>query len=436
MTINTKAIINDFHNGMSLQLLSRKYKMTEKQIQAAIQKELHLPGEEQYREYERQIAEHNKKVNNEYSLAYDKLKSGNYLDALKLGLNATITMLFNAPQNPNLITGYAPAPMKWADVKSIISLIKSLKNLPQIISNLKNCKSIAQFKSFMTKLVQKLKTTNVKPAKQKKGVSGIKPNAKTQAQLIQEYSKGKNLIDMTDEELVLYYKKLIPDINKKELKYLIDQIHRIKKGEPRWLNTEEERTILDNIRKKQLKHNKEKGISYKLDEVENPTADIPFKKRELSEFQGTQLRGWYNKGEAGYLKPIFDDLATELDHDVILYRKIQVNTAYAGGQPCSSADNCEFLNSIKEGGIINNTNKYTSTAKSINNVQGYSPFYGQEYILKIKVPKGTKVLDMRNYSSMYPKKKDLDEIVLPPSSYKVNKINYTTGIIDCDFIPH
>ena len=33
-------------------------------------------------------------------------------------------------------------------------------------------------------------------------------------------------------------------------------------------------------------------------------------------------------------------------------------------------------------------------------------------------------------------KEKATEIVVPPSSYKVNKIDYTTGIGDCDFIPH
>ncbi len=437
MAVNMQKILSEYNSGVSIKALAAKYKMSEKQLNEAIQKELAYSTSSQNYEYQQQLAEHNKKVNNEFNIAYEKLKSGYYMEALKSGLSATIGM-FNPPQNPNIITGTAPCPMKWADVKSLFSLIKSLKNLPQIIKNLKNCKGIQQFKNFMTKLAQKLKfvKSNIKNAS--KVSKSTKP--KTHAQLVQKCSNGKNIIDMTDEELVVYYKKLIPDINREELKCLIDQVHRIKKGEPRWLNTEEEERILARIQSKLRSYEHKKGISsyerqpngtyksFKYDETVNKPADIPFKHRELTQFQKNQLSGWYNKGQDAYLNPIFDELGTVLDHDVYLYRCVTVRgDAYL--TPGLEEAQAKFLNTIKEGAVINN-NKYTSTASNINNTLDLGDCFGKQYILKIKVPKGTKVMDMRH------NKPTATEIVLPPCSYKVNKIDYTTGIVDCDFIPH
>ena len=297
MTVNISALIKDYNSGMSVKQLAAKYKMSEKELNAAINKELHSSTD--YRQmHQQQLAEHNQKVNEQYDLAYQKLQSGEYMEALKLGLSATIDFL-NPPQDPNLITGVAPCPMKWADVKSLFSLIKSLKNLPQVLSNLKNCKTVQQFKSFIAKLAQELKLVK-KPKTTINGNIHKKPNL-THAKLVTEYSKGKNLIDMTDEELIIYYKKLIPDINRKELKCLIDQMHRVKKGEPRWLNTEEEYNMLKSIRDKMEKHETSLGAKHLIrepgkpmkrcayDEEVNKPADIPFKKKELTDYQEYQL---------------------------------------------------------------------------------------------------------------------------------------------------
>ena len=426
MTLNMQAIINDYKNGMSIKTLAVKYKMSEKELNAAIAKELTYNAPDAYQQYLLESKNHTQKVNQEYNQAYEKLKSGEYVEALKLGLSATISM-FNPPKNPNLIVGDAPAPAKWSDVKSIINLLKSLKNLPQIIKNLKNCKTVQDLK-----LIKKPKTTP-------KGNISKNPNL-THAKLVNEYSKGKNLIDMTDEELIIYYKKLIPDINRKELKCLIDQMHRIKKGEQRWLNTEEEYNMLKSIRDKMEKHETSLGVKrlirddpvhpYKkcnYDEEVNKPANIPFKKKELTEYQNEKLRAWVEHGTAHCVEPIFDELGTVLEHDVYLYRCVSKRSEFSlAGQK----SNCDFLNTIKPGSIIDNGNSYRSTASNINNTLDYSTTFGHSYILKIKVPKGTKVLDMRHW------KDKATEVVLPPSSYKVNKIDYTTGIVDCDFIPH
>ena len=435
MSINMSALIKDYFSGMNIKQLAAKYKMSEKELNAAIDKELHTVTD--YKQIrQQQLAKHNQKVDEQYNLAYQKLQSGEYMEALKLGLSATID-LFNQPQDPNLTTGIAPCPMKWADVKSLFSLIKSLKNLPQVLSNLKNCKTVQQFKGFITKIAQDLKFVK-KPKTTSKSNVSKNPNL-THAKLVTEYSKGKNLIDMTDEELIVYYKKLIPDIDKKELKCLIDQMHRIKKGEPRWLNTEEEMDILRSIRNKMEKHETSLGVTRlkrepgkpmkrcAYDEEVNKPADIPFKKKELTDYQEYQLRAWYDKGADSCIEPIFDELGTVLDHDVYLYRCVTIR---ADNSLAGQKNNCDFLNTIKPGSIIDNGSHYNSTASNINNTLDYSTTFGHSYILKIKVPKGTKVLDMRRM------KDKATEVVMPPCSYKVNKIDYTTGIVDCDFIPH
>ena len=250
------------------------------------------------------------------------------------------------------------------------------------------------------------------------------------AQLVEEYSKGKNLVDMTDNELTDYYKKFIPDINKEELTCLTDQVHRLKNGEPRWQNNEEERHLLRGIQEKLNKNQRAQGITWnspKYDVAKNKTADIPFTQRDdLTDYEKYQLRAWYNKGEKECIEPIFDNVGTVLDHDVDLYRCVTVR---AENPIPIQQKQCDFLNSIKEGGTISNANKYTSTAKDPNRILNYGMTYGQSYMLKVRVPKGTKVLDMRNF------KENVDEIVLPPSSYKINKIDYTTGIVECDFVP-
>ena len=425
MTINIDSVMNNYKSDKNVNVFVDKYKISEEELNFAIANEL-TGGRVLKKKFEdsNTLEEYNKQVDIEYELAYKNFQSGQWMEALKQGLKATL-LLLSPPKNPNLITGTAPTPMSWKDLKSLLKLL----NLSKILSTLKKCKSFEAFKSLMTDIVHELKLIKSKQTK-----TSITPKAvKTQSQLIQEYSNGKNLIDMTEKELVSYYKKLIPNINKEELKCLIDQIHRVKRGEPRYLNTEDERTLLKNINNKFLKNQKKNGINGRLkyNENENKVADIPFKQKELTEFQKNQLNGWYSKGETECLKPIFNDLCTQLEQDVYVYRCVTVRS-----DGLNISKQCNFLNSIKEGSLINNGDKYTSTAKNINNVLDYSTTFGQSYVLKIKIPKGTKVLDMRHRSSLVAGRKSADEIVIPPCSYKVNKIDYTTGIVDCDFIPN
>ena len=147
----------------------------------------------------------------------------------------------------------------------------------------------------------------------------------------------------------------------------------------------------------------------------------------MTDKQKRLLREWVQFGnkKKQSLDEVFDDLGTVLDHDVYLYRGVCVRP------DLNASKQCNFLNSIVEGGIIDNGTNYNATATNINKSYDFSGGFGQYYVLKIKVPKGTKVMDMRHYY-----KSGFDEIVLPPCKYKVNHIDYATGIVDCDFIPN
>lgn len=166
----------------------------------------------------------------------------------------------------------------------------------------------------------------------------------------------------------------------------------------------------------------------RYDTSENPKAEISLEPKGLTEKQKRMFREWIalgDKCDKAKTAALFDEFGTVLDHDVYLYRGVCIRHDLSRGLQCN------FLNSIVEGGIIDNSTRYTSTAADINRAYESSESgFNTTYILKIKVPKGTRVLDIRHYYTTG----NCDEFVLPPSSYKVNHIDYSTGIVDCDFI--
>ena len=243
-------------------------------------------------------------------------------------------------------------------------------------------------------------------------------------------SKGKDIVQMSDAELTSYYKKIVPFISKDELNYLIEQAHRLKRGETRYLLTEHEQNILQSISLKQ-------HIGLPLIGINNvrklstsdlyPKAEIPLKQVDLDHWTDNQLGNWIDKGKSSFISGIFDDVATTLENDVYLYRGIGIR------DDASFKMQLNYLNNIKEGAILDNTNKFISTAKSIE----YSSLYrsglkyssGTSYVLKIKVPKGTKAVDMRI------KESGMDEMVLKPHKLKITHIDQLTGVVDCEYIP-
>lgn len=106
--------------------------------------------------------------------------------------------------------------------------------------------------------------------------------------------------------------------------------------------------------------------------------------------------------------------AQPLKHDAYVYRAVSGHIF---------ADDIKFIESIKEGVII--TDKaFVSTAKDVDAQFKHFLGFGNSMALRIKLPKGTKGLNV-NYS----------EFVLPRGAQiKVNKIDRVNGIADCEYI--
>lgn len=106
--------------------------------------------------------------------------------------------------------------------------------------------------------------------------------------------------------------------------------------------------------------------------------------------------------------------AQPLKQDAYVYRAVSAGL---------SRDDIKFMESIKEGAII--TDKaFVSTAKDVDAQFKHFLAFGNSMALRIKLPKGTKGLNV-NYS----------EFVLPRGAQiKVNKIDRVNGIADCEYI--
>ena len=106
--------------------------------------------------------------------------------------------------------------------------------------------------------------------------------------------------------------------------------------------------------------------------------------------------------------------AQPLKQDAYVYRAVSAGL---------SRDDIKFMESIKEGAII--TDKaFVSTAKDVDAQFKHFLGFGNSMALRIKLPKGTKGLNV-NYS----------EFVLPRGAQiKVNKIDRVNGIADCEYI--
>lgn len=240
-------------------------------------------------------------------------------------------------------------------------------------------------------------------------------------------SKGKNIVDMTDAELKLYYEQVIPFLKEQELDYLIEQAHRLQKGEPKFLGTQEEYNLLKGLRAKEEISNLLNGvIRSEFDYNVHPKANIPLVTKELTDVQNRQLSSWRwsSSPHRAHLDPVFDDVAMTLQDDVFLYRGLRVVHGYN--------DHLQYFNNIKPGAIIDNSNRYISTAQDISSAYSYSKqvdgAFGQQYVLKIKVPQGSKCIDHRISDSGF------DEITLPPNKLKVISVDYCTGIVECEYI--
>ena len=266
--------------------------------------------------------------------------------------------------------------------------------------------------------------TKLNEALQSKGVKLINP-----AQYEQMVSMGKDVTKMSDLEIRQYYSSLIPFVNKKELNCLVDQIHRIQNNESRYLNTPEEREILRTLKAKQQFGFLLKGMFMRggfVDVSKYPKSNIPFVKKELTDIQRAQLSGWtWSGAHPVRIEGLFEDLAITISNDTYLYRGISMNQ--------NDKKVVDYFNNIKVGSIIDNSKRYMSAAQNVETTFAYSTAqssgFNQHYFLKIKVPKGTKVIDNRISQGM-----SFDEVILPPNKLKVTSIDYNTGVVECEYV--
>lgn len=268
-------------------------------------------------------------------------------------------------------------------------------------------------------LIQMGSGFKIKEVEYKDGVWNIK------ADLVQD---GANLTS----SYINSVKTKIPNLTEAELRFLEEQMERVSRGEDRWLGTEEEFDILENIFKKYADaKGRDKDYAWRAENFERTR--IPFEKQEITDLEKILLNGWYKYGMGLLGNPdnqadfanLFDRLGTVLEEDVSLYRCITLRAD--GGV---NLDQVKFLNTVKEGAIIDNTGRYTSTASHPNGALNYGTTFGQSYTLKINVPAGTKILDMTHCKDYM-----IDEYILPKdANYRVIKIDYETGIVECELI--
>lgn len=243
---------------------------------------------------------------------------------------------------------------------------------------------------------------------------------------------ANTLTSMNDAEIRSYYTKKVPNLTETELDYLVAQMNRVKNGENRWLGMQEEVNILRGIQDKyaQVK-GPMKDIATRQEQIAK--SEVKFEKADLTAEEDALLYGWYKDGmallknekNAEEFAQLFDKAGTVLTQDTPLYRCVTLRAD--GG---INLDNVKFLNTIKEGAVIDNAGRYTSTASHPNNALNYGATFEQNYVLKINVPAGTKVLDMRNCSQ-----RKIDEFILPKGAqYVVKNIDYKTGIVECDLV--
>lgn len=119
--------------------------------------------------------------------------------------------------------------------------------------------------------------------------------------------------------------------------------------------------------------------------------------------------------------------ATKLE--TIVYRQISFLGARLNMQENSIFDEKGYVSTSPTPG-----NYYYGYAERIKNVT--DPKFGN-YIMRIKLPKGTKGIDVRKIdkSGIYVNDAYLNEFILPRNSkYKINKIDKEKGIIDAEYI--
>ena len=165
---------------------------------------------------------------------------------------------------------------------------------------------------------------------------------------------------------------------------------------------------------------------------------LPVQKANLTEQEERLLETYYQEG-ASYLSE-YDEMtlydvvrkSKPLDQDYVVYRTISAGRG-------SSNFNSAFIDEIKEGGIITR-GTWTSTATEYDwaCLQFHPDFAssgktgGKGYVMRIKLPKGTKGIDMRGTSV---RNGNQSEFMLPPNSQiKVNKIDHANQILECEYI--
>lgn len=273
------------------------------------------------------------------------------------------------------------------------------------------------------------------------------------------YEKAGFNISSSEDQIAKYYKRLIPNITDEEVSCLVQQYSRLKNGQNRWLNDDKEQSLLESISNKVYAQSLDKSLTpwdiYRRELLSSMAGNkkIPFKNANLSEKEEDMLKKYYEYG-SGYFKnetewingqkhtnnyrdefnQLFNKIATTLDEDYTVYRGVGVR------RDCSKdlTKQKEFLNTIKVGAILNN-DLQSSTATGAAWANGYSgggamSVFENGYILKIKLPKGSRVMDMRNINKNSHSNKEA-EIVLPENAQlRITAVDYQSGIVECEYI--
>lgn len=163
---------------------------------------------------------------------------------------------------------------------------------------------------------------------------------------------------------------------------------------------------------------------------------IPIQKRKLSEQEIALLRSQYDDGDSLFSEDdcfdFYDLIRTSkpLEKSAIVYRSIlsRVPNIYK---------NNSFLEELKEGGVIKR-DAYTSTAPiydfAVDRFNPNSDFSGgasKGYVMRIKLPKGTKGIDYRGIDLFDGGQSEF--VLAPNSEIFIKKIDHANQIMECEY---
>lgn len=138
------------------------------------------------------------------------------------------------------------------------------------------------------------------------------------------------------------------------------------------------------------------------------------------------------ENEFNILKKIIQD-AKPLEEDTVVYRGIRIKKIW------DDFSDLDFAKGLKEGAIFQDKGFAAVSRVYGNELAQVDPIWLEEpvngYIMRIKLPKGTKGIDCRAYSGIDSSKGVNSVFYLPPDSkFHITKINNDDRIIDCEYL--